>query len=98
MEQDHAKPNARTAQRRKVLKTGKALLPGGFSVMDCVIRDVSDSGARLEVGDPLSLPDRFRLVCIQDNTMREVLVMWRREGRAGVAFEGPERRAPLRKW
>jgi hypothetical protein len=90
--------NHRAALRQKVLKTGKIVLPGDLTVVDCTIRDVSDTGARLEVGDPAAIPARFRLVQLATNTMRDAIVMWRRDRLIGVAFITAPRRAPLLKF
>jgi hypothetical protein len=33
-----------------------------WTVIDCVIRDLSDAGARLEFAGPTELPQEFRLL------------------------------------
>jgi hypothetical protein len=41
----------RKTQRRRVLKEGKIIFADGMRVIDCTIRDMSDSGARLLIAN-----------------------------------------------
>ena len=52
--------NHRAAPRHRVLKAGSIEFNGG--VIDCTIRNVSDTGAALEVASPVGVPDSFWLV------------------------------------
>ncbi|HEX9446898.1 MAG TPA: PilZ domain-containing protein [Dongiaceae bacterium] len=52
----------RIAPRRRVLKSAKILFNEDVSVFDCIIRDISESGARLSLGLFQPLPKRFKLV------------------------------------
>lgn len=88
----------RAARRQRVLKQGKILPPADLVGVDCTVRDISESGARLLCADPTRIPDEFRLVFQADRTMRDVRVMWRRDGQIGVQFTSEPRRAPLLKW
>ena len=90
-----AKPNApqplqvlenhRVAPRHRVLKAGSIEFNGG--VIDCTIRNVSDTGAQLEVASPLGIPDSFWLVIPGSPTPRHCRVAWRSDRRLGVAFD-----------
>lgn len=54
----------------------------------CVLSDISDAGARLDVEDSTTLPDRFRLLLSgRGSTRHECRVIWRGPGHLGVAFE-----------
>jgi hypothetical protein len=88
----------RVARRQKVLKHGKILLPNGLTVLDCTLRDMSATGAKLIVGDPGAIPNTFRLVLTAERTMREVKVVWRRPEMVGVHFLSEPRKAPLLRW
>jgi hypothetical protein len=87
----------RIAGRHRVLKQGKILIHN-LSVVDCIVRDMSETGARLACADPKAIPAEFRLVTPVDNMMREARVKWRRGEVLGIAFVGEPRRAPPRKW
>ena len=60
--------------------------------MDCVVRDISATGARLRVPDAGAFPEQFELLLKQTGEYRPAFVRWRRKGEVGVSFE-PERRA-----
>ena len=75
----------RIARRRRVLKAGSISFGGG--VIDCTVRNVSDTGAALEVVTPLFIPDRFTLIVQSDGLSRPCRVIWRRERRIGITFD-----------
>jgi hypothetical protein len=75
----------RIASRRRVLKAGSIAFGGG--VFECTIRNVSDTGAALEVMTPLYIPDRFTLINTTDNFERPCRVVWRKQKRIGVTFD-----------
>lgn len=45
--------------RRRTFKGGKLIFNKGLSVLDCIIRDLSDDGARLELTTTTTIPDQF---------------------------------------
>jgi len=88
----------RGAPRHRVLKDGKIVSMDKWSIIDCSIRDLSETGARLACEDPLTVPEHFRLIIPSYLTIRDASVVWRRKGQVGVRFVGPARPAPPRKW
>jgi hypothetical protein len=75
----------RTAPRRRVLKAGSIQFGGGS--IDCTVRNVSETGAALEVVTPLFIPDRFTLAVQVDQLKRPCRIVWRKQRRIGVTFE-----------
>jgi hypothetical protein len=75
----------RIAPRRRVLKAGSISFGGG--AFDCTVRNISDTGAALEVVTPLFIPDKFTLIVPSDGLSRPCSVVWRRERRIGVTFD-----------
>ena len=73
------------APRRRVLKA--ASIEFGRSAIDCVVRNISNTGAALDVNSPLYFPDRFTLVVHRDSLRRPCHIVWRRQNRIGVAFD-----------
>jgi hypothetical protein len=62
-------------------------LEGGFAARQCVVADISATGARLVLNDANSLPARLRLAFARDaRTGRTCQVVWRRGKSAGVKF------------
>jgi PilZ domain len=75
----------RIASRRRVLKAGSIEFGGGE--FECTIRNVSETGAALEVITPLYIPDRFTLVVRSEESKRACRVIWRKQKRIGVTFD-----------
>ncbi|MGB9113711.1 PilZ domain-containing protein [Bradyrhizobium sp.] len=75
----------RTAPRHRVLKHGTLAFGGGGGV-DCMVRNISSGGARLEVANPFRLPQSFTLVIESDRFMRRCRPVWCSDSRIGVAF------------
>ena len=88
----------RVARRSRVLKDGKIVSLNYCSVMDCGVRDISATGAKIKISDQAAVPNEFRLMMPGDNTIREARLVWRRGEYAGVTFTGSVRPAPPRKW
>lgn len=76
----------RTAPRRRVLKAGMIQF-GKDGAVPCTVRNISATGAALEVTSPLWFPDRFTLVVVSDGLSKPCHVVWRREKRIGIAFD-----------
>ena len=74
----------RIALRRRILKAGTISFGGG--AITCAIRNISATGAALEVESSLGIPDRFSLVLEMEHRQRSCAVMWRKEKRIGVRF------------
>jgi hypothetical protein len=77
--------NHRIAPRRRVLKAGSIEFGGG--AIDCTVRNLSETGAALEIVSPLYIPDRFTLVVRTDQLKRPCRIVWHKERRIGVAFD-----------
>ena len=55
--------------------------------MNCLVRNISISGAALDVNNPFDIPERFNLVFKADGTHIPCHVIWRQDERIGVAFD-----------
>jgi hypothetical protein len=75
----------RAKPRKLVLMSGAIQFAG--STINCLICDISISGAALEVTNPRDIPDLFNLVFKADGTHIPCHVIWREEERIGVAFD-----------
>jgi hypothetical protein len=76
----------RIAARHRVLKGARIHFGGGS--IDCTVRNISETGAALDVTSPLGIPTEFTLVT--DDIQRPCRVVWRKEKRIGVTFEKAE--------
>jgi hypothetical protein len=75
----------RHQRRQRVLKAGSILFSG--SAIDCVMRNLSATGAAIEVESQLGIPPNFDLVIAGENFRERCRVQWRKEKRLGVVFE-----------
>lgn len=78
------RPERRTEARRRTFKGATLRFNGGCSVFDCVVRDQSDSGARLSFGDSSGVPTRFHLKIAGEDAARAAVVRWRNANTIGV--------------
>ncbi len=82
----------RGLHRQRTLKAARVVLEDR-STIDCTVRDISKSGARLVFGDAFKLPETFRLMVVMSNTITPVHLQWQRGLEAGVSFTGPGEQA-----
>lgn len=75
----------RPISRKPVLMSGAIQFAG--NTVNCLVRNMSISGAALDVTNPHDIPERFSLVFKADGTHIPCHVIWRQEERIGVAFD-----------
>ena len=75
----------RVSPRRRLLKAGTISI-NRTATIDCGVRNVSDTGACLDVASPIGIPDDFTLVIKSENVKRPCHVTWRTARRLGVRF------------
>jgi hypothetical protein len=74
----------RKAPRYLVSKAGTIAF--GRNIIDCVVRNLSTSGAALEAPNQTGIPSRFVLIIPSDGLRLAFRVKWRKEHRIGVEF------------
>jgi hypothetical protein len=73
--------------RKSLYQPGWITLDGGFAARQCVVRDMSSTGAKLTMEDSSALAGRLRLAFSRDaRTGRKCEVIWRRGKSLGVKF------------
>lgn len=75
----------REVRQRTFLK-GRIVFNNGASSMDCLVRDLSLSGARLALSQSAVLPEAFDLYIPQKEKTYRSSVRWRRSDGIGVTF------------
>jgi hypothetical protein len=77
-------------QRRKITRTrvlkGAKILLGKSSVIDCVARDLTNSGAGLQVPSANDLPESLDLTLDAGHSIRRCRLVWRKINKVGVEF------------
>jgi hypothetical protein len=74
----------RRAPRQRTFKGGSVSMPGGTA--ECIIRNLSETGALIEFKRPIIVPDNFILIIKPELLRRACVVAWRSGSRIGVRF------------
>ena len=77
----------RKAQRRHTLKGGRIVFNNGRSTFDCIVRNLSRQGAKLQVGSSVGVPETFELV-LPNTHKQPCKVIWRKAKEIGIEFIG----------
>jgi hypothetical protein len=77
--------NKRAATRHRMLKVGTIKV--GTDAVNCMVRNMSNNGAALDVINPESIPEHFTLVLQGDENPISCHVVWRTEKRIGVTLD-----------
>ena len=75
----------RRSIRMRILKSASIVFNNGASTVTCVVRNMSEGGARLGVEDGRSVPKAFTLQ-FSDGHAIDCLLAWRIDKLVGVAF------------
>jgi hypothetical protein len=79
-----ADTDRRTSPRMRTLKGAKIVWPTAAPVT-CIVRNLSEIGARLEVHCPV--PRTFELVFDGDQSRRACYMVWQKANQIGVKFK-----------
>jgi hypothetical protein len=74
----------RNRARMRALKSARIVFNNRWSIIDCTVRNLSDTGCCLQVGDPVGVPDKFELEV--GGATHSCQVVWRKDSRVGVQF------------
>jgi hypothetical protein len=80
----------RAAPRIRTLLQARIEFHGGATTVDCTVRDFSDTGARLQVGESVVIPSKFTLYVPKHSRRYQAVLRWHRSGFAGVEFESDQ--------
>jgi PilZ domain len=75
----------RASLRHRVSSAGTIEFDGG--AINCVVRNLSSTGARLDLASPVEIPDHFTLILLEEGHHTPCRTVWRKEKRMGVVFE-----------
>ena len=88
----------RRATRQKSFLRGCIYFNNRRSAVDCLIRDISDDGARLLFSDTISIPDVIELYIPQKEQTLRAIVQRRHGAEVGITFANnagaPEKPVP----
>ena len=83
----------RNSRRSKSFLRGLVYVSRKRGGLSCLIRDLSDKGARIVFSDTVTLPDTVELYIPQREQTLKARVSWRRNDEIGLAFAAAERPA-----
>jgi PilZ domain len=81
---EYAAVERRAEHRHRVLRAGTIKFDGGW--INCMARDMSSTGAMLNVTSSAGIPDYFTLILSPDGRHIPCRVMWRQQIRVGIVF------------
>lgn len=82
--------DGRIANRTRSFLRGEIIHSNGNSRTDCTIRDLSETGARIEAPPSVTVPEYFELFIPQRNSRHRSRIVWRHQADLGIAFEDVE--------
>jgi hypothetical protein len=97
--------DSRSARRNRVLMDGAVVYAQGARSLDCTIRDLSETGARVRLSGPEPVPEQIMLIQMRTGIAYEATVAWARGRDLGLTFVAahpldencPHALAPLRR-
>ncbi len=76
----------RREPRRRVLKEARIIFNNRFSSINAAVRDISASGCRLKLYNPLTLPRSFTIAFPTVGLERPARLVWQFEEHVGAEF------------
>jgi PilZ domain len=83
----------RSSSRQKSFLQGRIYFNNRRSTVDCLIRDLSETGARLKFSEAITVPESMELYIPNREEIHRARVEWRSGNEMGVSF-GDEIRSP----
>src|ERR1700733_14647071 len=84
----------RALPRHKTFIKGRIYFNNGLSSMDCIVRDLTEGGSRLEVSETVALPDVFELYLPNKDEYFHARVEWRKANSLGISWASEQAGAP----
>ena len=82
---DQVLDDRRNTERQTTLRKGSIVSQEGTSLADCVVKNISDEGAKLKCDPEAKVPPRFTLK-LPNGNQRPCEVTWTGDGSVGVRF------------
>jgi hypothetical protein len=85
------RPERRHERRQRVLKGALVIFCEHTQVFDCLVRNLSTDGAKLELESTVGIPSEFELLLHGEARIAPARAVWRTEKDLGINFTGPWR-------
>ena len=87
--------DTRKTERVRSLLRGQVIFNKGSSTFDCVVRNISTAGARLEIADSMALPAEFDLDIPHKGKSFRARIVWRADNLVGVEMVDARAATPV---
>lgn len=81
----------RNGLRRRVYYGARLAFHGRAATFDCIVRNLSQDGAQIELDNPAAVPERVDLSIACKGVAYFGRIVWRRHNRAGLWLDPPRR-------
>ena len=78
----------RRSHRTRTILQGRVILNNRFSLLDCIVRDLSETGAQVAFPHPVTLPSEVELEVPTKRLSTRARVMWSHGKAHGLMFLG----------
>jgi hypothetical protein len=78
----------RRSQRTRTILQGRVVLNNRFSLLECIVRDLSNTGAQIAFAHPVTLPSEVELEIPKRRLSVRAKVMWSDGKSHGLMFLG----------
>ena len=85
----------RTVHRDRTYLGGQVAYNNRCSIMDCLVQNVSQNGAKLVFSDTALIPSEFDVLISKKGESRRARIVWRQEQAAGIQFVQSEKAAVI---
>ena len=83
---DNHASERRFGQRCRAFKKAQLVSDGHGGVYDAILRNLSRTGALLDMPGSEFMPKTFTMRLLADNVSRKCQIVWRKQGLMGVVF------------
>jgi hypothetical protein len=84
----------RSAERIRSFLRAQIIFNNRMSTIDCIIKNISATGARIALNDTFAVPTEFDLYIPQKNRGHHARLVWRDKDSIGVEFMDAQAAAP----
>lgn len=84
---------SRRAERVRSFLRARIVFNNQNSTIDCTVKNISPTGAKIEIANSLSVPAEFDLEVPQRGRVYRAKIVWRDADSMGVTFAQPDQKA-----
>lgn len=88
MSENEEEKHERHTDRKRTLKGAHIAFNNGFSTVECIVKNISETGAYITVKNGILIPDRFELRNELDGFKVDCEIKWRKGNAFGAVFCG----------